>query len=84
MDIIIRNQDKTAVVKTSFVGYSEELAHAQTTYIYRQNIVGDKGIILGHYATKERCIEIVNDIYNEVIRHATDGESVFIYSMPKE
>lgn len=80
MDIIIRNQDKTAVIKVNDFGVMcTGSARRIVSYITPEQLA-----TLGQYSSKERCIEIINDIYNEVIRHATDGESVFIYSMPKE
>lgn len=77
MDIIIRSQDKCDLFKAT------EL-HVSDNNIYGRSDSCNLWGYVGTYPTKERCIEIINDIYNEVIRRASDGDSVVIYSMPKE
>lgn len=45
-------------------------------------IVGDGDIILGKYSTKEKAMEVLNDIYFR-IKYA-DIDEVLVYEMPKD
>jgi hypothetical protein len=74
----IRSQDKTKLIKIDSVIYGQfNCAHSIRTYI------DNSDVILGIYKSKERCIEIINEI-QEMIRSISVGQVTMVFEMPKE
>ena len=84
MELWIRSQDKTQLIKVNNVYLDNEFV--DIFYIC------ENGISLGKYKTKERALEILDEIQELDIEHNPNiktngyGYSVFriIYEMPKE
>lgn len=92
MDIWIRSQDKTKLVKVNYVYMMESNDHFT---IYGETI--DSGPIVGTYATKERALEILDGIEDYmkkcVFAKKVNGlgeeldlipNPIVIYTMPEE
>ena len=72
----IRTQNKTELTKVDSLGYKEyrNTQGKHNFYIYCQN-----AYVLGEYKTKERCIEIIDEIQSLLVRN-----DKVIYEMPEE
>lgn len=88
MELWIRSQDKEKLVKINSLQYGE---YQGTHYINGYCINEVDNIDLGIYATKERAIEVLDEIQNK-IKHINKFALVnenyecddCIYEMPKE
>lgn len=88
MNLWIRSQDKEKLVKCNDIAIKSFLYNEIPEDEWCHSIVGyfDKETeyeILGSYKTKERAIEILDEIQNYILLPNTDN-SAYIYEMPKE
>lgn len=77
MELWIRSQDKTTLINTRRIDVDDN-----------NIIVWDEGryaseIYLGIYKTKERALEVLDEIQNYILLPNTDN-SAYVYKMPKE
>ena len=86
MDLWIRSQDKLKIVKINYV-YAEERDDHFT--IIGETI--DSGPIIGIYKTKERVLEVLDEIQSLLIEYVNFTEykidnkyTTRVYEMPKE
>ena len=63
MELWIRSQDKTKLVKVNYVYVIENKINSFS--IYGETI--DSGPIIGRYETKERALEVLDEIQDELI-----------------
>ena len=72
MELWVRNQTRTRLAKIDGV------------YLWG-NSVTNNGVSLGDYATKERCLEIIDEIQKILLGvNPIIPPSVLVYEMPKE
>ena len=72
MELWIRNQDKENLVKVNEVYVEERLIECKDT-------------ILGVYKTKERALEVLDEIQCHLVNINDSGDKYFyVYEMPKE
>ena len=91
MDLWIRSQDKTKLVKADEVKIEREYIDFNDTEIFHINTAYDE---LAEYPTKERALEVLNEINNLLRNTITDsmlntfkifnGENHKVYEMPEE
>ena len=89
MDLWIRDQDRIGIFKVDAIFVNEKQIIKR---VYGDNEV--KGIVLGTYATKERALEVLDEIQSllkgDILSHHINkfdiynGENIKIYEMPKE
>ena len=100
MNLWVRSQDKEKLLKCNDIAISNNMINERESIKFKgYKIVGyfDKNTeyeILGTYKTKERAIEILDEVQNKLnIRHCDDVGTQFIlinemtpviYEMPKE
>ena len=77
MDLWIRSQDKTDLICTKRIYVVNNQIR---TNVYE--VIGFA--ILGEYATKERALEILDEIDNLMSNAVNNGLKVARYEMPKE
>lgn len=83
MELWIRSQDKEKLVKVStlFVEYNGDV----DPIIRSHRIVADKCIDLGIYKSKERALEVLDEIQCHLVNINDSRDSYFyVYEMPKE
>ena len=82
MDLWIRSQDRERLIKvnTLFVEYNGDVDPTIISY----RIVADKCIDLGIYKSKERALEILDEIDKLMSDAVYNGLKVARYEMPKE
>lgn len=81
MELWIRSQDRESIFKVKSIFYS---TNDENEHLIRSIIVDDvkNGIIkLGQYSTKERALEVLDEI-QEILETRTVSQMV--YEMPKE
>ena len=78
MDLWIRSQDKTRLVKVNYVYMTENNDHLT---IYGETI--DSAPIVGTYKSKERALEVLEEIQKYILLPNPDG-SAYVYQMPEE
>ena len=78
MELWIRSQDKLKLVKVNYVYAIENKINSFS--IYGETI--DSAPIIGRYETKERAIEVLDEIQNYILLPNTDN-SAYIYQMPE-
>lgn len=90
----IRSQDNEKLVNVDYVSISEYIQNR----IYGDSGMSDAVIMLGEYESKERAIEVLDDIqrritlleYNKIAVHDKSneqwfyGREDFVFEMPKE
>lgn len=91
MELWIRSQDRESMFEVQNVFYSTD---NESKHLIRTIVANDipKGIIeLGQYSTKERALEVLDEIQNILYAglHATNnnqlaGITSIVYLMPKE
>ena len=85
MELWIRSQDKMNLVKVRQIGVNyqdnKQIIANYTPELYENS--GEYYEILGTYKTKERAIEILDEIQNYILLPNTDN-SAYVYKMPKE
>ena len=59
MDLWIRSQDKTNLIKVDRLDVSENKIEANLNFYYN----GCNYVVLGEYATKERALEVLDEIH---------------------
>lgn len=82
MDLWIRSQDKETLIKCENVSIDNE------NYVLGNLVSDDNKSIcdywrLGHYKTKERALEVLDEIQKYILLPNTDN-SAYIYIMPEE
>ena len=87
MDLWIRSQDKERLVKNYADIYIFNACQEDEEYLERciyAYINEDRQILLGEYKTKERALEVLDEI-QDLMRTLTDSDLKIIqYEMPKE
>ena len=81
MDLYIRSQDKTRLIKVFDVyitGNYENIIRAN----FKEHFSGCEYIDLGEYVTKERALEVLDEIQNILIDYKE--MSRVVYQMPEE
>jgi hypothetical protein len=89
MELWIRSQDKESLIKVSNVVLREQISpYMDRTKIYYLEVCYDNLQTLGKYKTKERALEVLDEIQRLMIASLVDknldGYGVVIYEMPKE
>lgn len=80
MNLWVRNQDKTIFQKVDNLLISDGDNAGGTFNIYT-NLLPAKNV-LGRYKTKERALEVLDEIQNYILLPNTDN-SAYVYQMPK-
>lgn len=89
MELWIRSQDKTRLIKVSNVQYTYRKGDLYSD-VRGKHYIGtyyDNLEILGEYASKERALEVLDKIQNKINAIANMDDINFInvvYEMPKE
>ena len=78
MELWIRSQDKLKLVKVNYVYAIENKINSFS--IYGETI--DSAPIIGRYETKERALEVLDEIQNYILLPNTDN-SAYVYEMPE-
>ena len=78
MELWVRSQDKLKLVKVNYVYAIENKINSFS--IYGETI--DSAPIIGRYETKERAIEVLDEIQNYILLPNTDN-SAYVYEMPE-
>lgn len=85
MELWIRSKDKMNLVKVRQISVNywdnKQIIANYTPELYENS--GEYYEILGEYKTKERAIEVLDEIQNYILLPNTDN-SAYIYEMPKE
>ena len=81
MDLWIRSQNKEILVKTDKIKIEREYIDFKDKEIFHINIAYDE---LGKYSTKERALEILDEIDKLMSDAVNNGLKVARYKMPKE
>lgn len=84
MELWIRSQDRESIFKVKSIFYS---TNDENEHLIRSIIVDDvkNGIIkLGQYSTKERALEVLDEIDKYMSNAVNNGLNVAHYEMPKE
>lgn len=100
MELWIRSQDKEALIKVDKIFYwntCPEMPNTGKHYLGNKEWVGNADYTkLGEYKTKERAIEVLDEIQYKINNYVADvcmaraiyvGESqepTYVYEMPKE
>ena len=85
MNLWVRSQDKMNLVKIRQISLDYQ-NNNQIIANYIPDFVGTQGEYyeyLGTYKTKERAIEILNEIQNYILLPNTDN-SAYVYNMPED
>ena len=85
MELWIRSQDKMNLVKVRQISVNYQ-DNKQIIANYMPELYENSGEyyeILGTYKTKERAIEILNEIQNYILLPNTDN-SAYVYNMPED
>lgn len=80
MNLWVRNQDKTIFQKVDNLLISDGDNAGGTFNIYT-NLLPAKNV-LGRYKTKERALEVLDQIQNYILLPNTDN-SAYVYQMPE-
>ena len=82
MDLWIRSQDKTILMKVNRICFERNIDDEPTIYGYENY---DNYERLGIYKTKERALEVLDEIQEYIQHDCIDRDFVAtIYKMPKE
>lgn len=76
MELWVRSQDKECLINVSNIQYIYK------NYIHGLGTYYDNLKILGEYKTKERALEVLDEIQNYILLPNTDN-SAYIYKMPE-
>lgn len=89
MNFFVRTQDKTKIAEINFISYEENKKTTKTkicdsvteeTTVTTHKIVGGNRT-LGEYQSKERCLEIIDEVQNAISIHTSNAP--IIYNMPE-
>lgn len=80
MNLWVCNQDKTILQKVDNLLISDGDNAGGTFNIYTNLLPAQN--ILGRYKTKERALEVLDEIQNYILLSNTDN-SAYVYQMPK-
>ena len=86
MKLWIRSQNKCELWETNLVNYS---------YDVRKHIIDCNGYPVGTYATKKRCLEIIDEIQNLLLNNGSTDDRIaqivsgienkfIVYEMPEK
>jgi len=80
MGFWVRSQDKTELINSK-----RFQAEGQRIYVF-DGSTEDSWIVIAEYKTKERAVEVLDDMQNELTNTCPASEAQFIrvYQMPKE
>jgi hypothetical protein len=81
MELWIRSQEKTIFQKVDNLLISDGDNAEGTFNIYTNSLPVQN--VLGRYKTKERALEVLDEIQNYILLPNTDN-SAYVYKMPKE
>lgn len=84
MELWIRSQDKTRLIKVNNVQYTYRKGDLYSD-VRGKHCIGtyyDNLEILGEYATKERAIEVLDEIEN-IVKPRMEQLYTFVYQMPE-
>ena len=81
MNLWVHNQDKTILQKVDNLLISDGDNAGGTFNIYTNLLPAQN--ILGRYKTKERALEVLDEIQNYILLPNTDN-SAYVYQMPAE
>ena len=87
MTIYVRTQDKLKMFEISSVSYEEKRktirnhsANVKEEIIeIRHILMGDTNLI-GDYASKDRCLEVMTELQNKIATH--NSNTTIVYNMP--
>ena len=80
MELWIRTQDREKLMKVDYINIEE----TPQGHGYKEYYIGTKGTLFGTYKTKERALEVLDDI-DKLMRELCDSDLKIIpYEMPKE
>lgn len=79
MGIWIRSQKHESLIYAKIIEYSEYCSFRKGHFIL--GLSGDGSVILGEYPTKERALEVLDEIEFGILR---SGWSIWHYQMPAE
>ena len=85
MELWVRSQDKMNLVKVRQISVNYQ-DNKQIIANYMPELYENSGEyyeILGTYETKERALEVLDEIQNYILLPNTDN-SAYVYKMPKE
>jgi hypothetical protein len=74
--LYIRTQDRSALLECTEIHYNETKHTNRKT---KHTIIANFGLA-GEYATKERCLEIIDDIENRLV----EDVDFVLYTMPEK
>jgi len=89
MELWIRSQDKSKIVKVNelYSSLQEDFGtgkfgiYSSNTNYYQK----ERPLLLGNYKTKERALEVLNEIQCHLVNINDNRDSYFyVYEMPKE
>lgn len=86
MDLWVRSQDKERLIKVSNVQYTYYRKGDLYSDVRGKHYIGtyyDNLEILGEYATKERALEVLNEIQRYILLPNIDN-STYVYQMPEK
>ena len=75
MELWVRSQDKTFLRKVNTIGIVE----GRDFWSIDENLT----VSLGRYKTKERALEVLDEIQNYILLPNTDN-SAYVYKMPEK
>lgn len=79
MDLCIRSQSKLGIYKVDEIYVDErDFGNEDIQYYIMTNCV-----VLGKYKSKERALEVLDEIQKYILLPNTDG-SAYVYEMPKD
>ena len=85
MNLWVRSQDKTNLVKIRQISLNyqnnKQIIANYIPELYENS--GEYYEILGTYKTKERAIEVLDEIQNYILLPNTDN-SAYVYNMPED
>ena len=80
MELWIRSQDRKELIKANEISIESEMINRNETKKY---FVDVNDYYFGTYKTKERALEVLNEIQKYILLPNTDN-SAYVYEMPKE
>ena len=85
MELWIRSQDKNSLTKVSNLSL-QEIKHPvrHDTEYWGIGTYYDNLQMLGKYLTKERALEVLNDIEYWLVKTNENKQQVVVYEIPKE
>ena len=89
MSFFVRTQDRTKILEIDSINYDEKKTTRKI--VQRNNVISEVveerhrlvvgNRVLGEYESKERCLEIVDDIQHTIETQGVD--STLVYNLPE-